>query len=80
MEYILRDDDNKVDYDERDGDGAHISSWRTVVVGSRFGGRRLEDVPDWFQTLAQDNAILDINGTLYFFTGNECWWSLHRAS
>jgi hypothetical protein len=66
---VWADDGNDTMSLAEDGNGEHL-----IVVGSRFDGMNISDMPMWLKTLAMNQSIVSINGTLHFYTGDEGGW------
>jgi len=59
---------------------ALLSPVDRVVMGSRFAGVTLDDVPTWLRTLMVADVILNIGGTIHFYTGSEGGWYPLRST
>eukprot|EP00957_Ditylum_brightwellii_P068795 5222498-Ditylum_brightwellii.AAC.1 len=51
-----------------------------VIVGSRFDGLSTNDIPLWLKKLVGKDLILNINGTIPFYTGVESGWCPLRST
>ncbi len=51
-----------------------------VTVGSRFEGVEISATPEWLGAFARQNIILNINGTIHFYTGVEGGWYPLRST
>ena len=52
----------------------------SVIVGSRFDGVDINDIPTWLQYLSRGDTILNINGTIHFYTVAEGGWYRLRST
>jgi hypothetical protein len=51
-----------------------------VTVGSRFKGIDTDNIPEWLRRLTVESLILNINGTIHFYTGVESGWYPLRST
>ena len=58
---------------------ALLASDDRVVIGSKFTGLPFADIPEWLKSLAINSAILNISGTIHFYTGNQSGWCPLRS-
>lgn len=81
LEDILWDDDiNNDDSEILPGTEEVLRPEDTIVLGSRFDGVTPADLPSWLRILATTSNIININGSLYFYTGIEGGWFPLRSS
>jgi hypothetical protein len=64
-EDILWDDDYMF------GGGMPLAPVDKIMLGSRFEGVNINDIPYWLKTLVKHSSVLNITGTLLYYTGVE---------
>lgn len=73
-EIMWEDDEDPVPTDSL------LSSVDRVVTGSRFAGLTMDDIPMWLRALMVADVILNIGGTIHFYTGAEGGWYSLRST
>ena len=75
MEDIVWEDDEEVTSSR-----AIIDPNNDVVIGSRFDGMSMDDIPLWLSDMVTEDLILNINGVIYVYTSIETGWCPLRSA